>query len=94
VRKWRWGVALLARGGPDDRAEAEACLTGARAWLEESGAAGYAGRVAELGARLAGRPLVRPSELSLRDAFALDCAHRHVVRVSAIGSPGARVRSG
>jgi hypothetical protein len=54
VRKWRWGVALLARGGPDDRAEAEACLTGARAWLEESGAAGYAGRVAELDARLAG----------------------------------------
>jgi tetratricopeptide (TPR) repeat protein len=48
------GLALLARGGPDDRAEAEACLEGARAWLGESGAAGFAGRVAELEARLAG----------------------------------------
>jgi hypothetical protein len=53
VRKWRWGWRCW-RGGPDDRFEAEACLTGARAWLEESGAAGYAGRVAELDARLAG----------------------------------------
>jgi class 3 adenylate cyclase/tetratricopeptide (TPR) repeat protein len=48
------GLALLARGAPDDRAGAEACLLGARAWLEESGAAGFAGRVAELEARLAG----------------------------------------
>jgi class 3 adenylate cyclase len=48
------GLALLARGGAEDRVEAKACLKGARAWLEESGALGYRERVAELERRLGG----------------------------------------
>jgi hypothetical protein len=41
-------------------------------------------------------PCILPADQRIhpRDGFALDCALRQLVRVSAVGSPGARVRSG
>jgi class 3 adenylate cyclase/tetratricopeptide (TPR) repeat protein len=46
------GLALLERNAPDERTEAETCLEGARAWLEESGALGLKTRVEELEQKL------------------------------------------
>jgi len=47
------GLALIEQGGSDPRGEAEACLRGAKRWLEESGARGMQARVDELEQKLA-----------------------------------------
>jgi tetratricopeptide (TPR) repeat protein len=47
------GLALIERGDSDHRGEAEACLKGAKTWLDESGARGMGMRVEELEQKLA-----------------------------------------
>ena len=47
------GLALIEQGGSNHRGEAEACLKGAKTWLDESGARGMETRVEELEQKLA-----------------------------------------